>query len=377
MISFTIDAGVFALKQKTENLDEEYKNIQQFVSNMFYLQFLDKCPSVTVSYMNLNGLVHDSLMPAEIRPRIAKIINSSFKLNNYSNELIDFFDKIHNKINKKGKIGIYENIFDKEKKIPDRKYNDITYNYGNYPFHKEKNLSKIFKRYLGLLSEMNCEFYSDNNNYMVLSGNAPNIKENITMCYRNFKQSMVNIIGVQKTGAICKKINSKTSTDNVNDNLVIGRKVNYKEIEEKKCLKNNIYIKLYNYMKSMNEIINIINNNKINCDNEKLVLMINAHGCLCSQDNENYSIRNCPHRIFEDENGQSGFFDLHLKPITETKEKSYSYTLGGIDYNSTFRIFFKLVNQKFLVGWIGTHQITCFNCDEKTKAKCNKKPLSP
>ena len=49
MINFTIDASVFYLEQENDDLCEEYKNLQQFILNIFYLQLLDTQPSVTVS----------------------------------------------------------------------------------------------------------------------------------------------------------------------------------------------------------------------------------------------------------------------------------------------------------------------------------------
>jgi len=391
MISFTIDTSIFALPQKDDNIEIELKNLQYFITNMYYLQHLEKCPSVTVSYMNHipKILLNNKFNPIQnnLFQRI-KDIKCYTSLNHHNPDIIEFFKEKYRKIIRdsyidettkekiytKGKIGIYENIPERNED-PSLKYRNILYDKKIYPKEYKKNFSINFKLYLGFIGELNSKYLSKNN-YLVISGDKYFSKEKVTLCFNEFKETEINIVGIQQAHKTCptpflKNIDEVISELNNYHNIIIGQQVtidniikniNFNENNDKTS-KNNFLIKIYHYLKTLKEICEIINNEKIQIDNKELVFFANSHGCLCSPDNPKYE--KCPRktRHFQSSEGTEEYFTLHLKPITYNKKSD--------NKNLTRRIYFKWENNKILVGWIGEHLQSCSNEPESECVKIN------
>jgi len=216
MINFTIDTSIFALPLESDDRKTELKNIQNFITNMFYLQFLEKCSSVTVNYMNNipKILLTNKINPKDLLRRIKEIKNYA-ALINYNPDILDFFQEKYKKINGsyiekstqekifvKGKIGIYENIPDRETD-PAIKYRYISYNKSIYPKEYRKKLSNNFELYLGFLAEINNAYFAKKDNYIVINADTNTINAKVTLCFDNFRKSEVNIIGIQKADELC------------------------------------------------------------------------------------------------------------------------------------------------------------------------------
>ena len=380
MISFTIDSSVLAIPQEDNNIEAEFINLQCFLLNINNLYSLEKMSSITVSYMN--GIKFSLL---NIRERIQKLKENNKILNFNNPDILEYYHKTLKKIlprkhcvNKlgherfqKGKIGIYENIPDRDSDPPQKR--NISYNKSIYPVEYKKYLS-TFEKYLVFIAELNIRFDSENVNYIALSGNKSLSKEVVSMCYDGTRQSRVNIIGIQKFNKLSQDEKYSSIEDALSEitkshseNLIYGNK--YKD-NFNKYINNNTFIstRLFNYLKTLNEIVNIIKEKEIIDDNE-VNKLVNAHGCLCSPDDEIY--KNC-RNLYRHFNNKNEYFTLHLKPTTETTNKVNTYTLGGEEYNSTIRIYFKKKNKKILIGWIGKHPTTCYDCNKKHI--CNNPP---
>jgi len=157
MISITVDTSIFALPPENNDLDIEYKNVNRFYSNMQMLQLIEKCPSITVSYMNKipDYLFINSFFPEKyIKQRTNKLKERNYSFNLSTNTLCDFYYSFYLKLCKvnKGKIGIYENIPDRVNDPDENKYKNIVYDRKIYP-EEFKNLSIRFETYLGFLAE--------------------------------------------------------------------------------------------------------------------------------------------------------------------------------------------------------------------------------
>ena len=398
MISFTIDTSVFALPPKNDILDIEYINIQRFISNMYYLQNLEKCPSVTVSYMNYipKNLVENNFYPRDIGHRIQEIKKYK-KLVNCNPDILFFFhekykkiipirivDKLSNtEIVKKGKIGIYENIPSRETD-PEIRYKNITYSNKIYPYEFGKQLSNSFEIYLGFIGELNSKYASKNSNYIVLAGDFQNISEKIVLCYDQFKESEVNIIGINETINLCQNCKFTNLTEVLKEvtqfnNLMFGTQVNASNVISNMNFENCNEItesdfsnKLYHYLYTLNQIAGRIENLSLTSIEEK-VFLINTYGCFCSPDSNIYE--KCPikTRFFMDQEGNSKYFYLHCKPFT--------YSVKSINNSLTRRIYFNYENNKILIGWIGKHPQSCSNDLNSECVKCScpnipKKPLA-
>jgi len=397
MISFTIDTSVFALKPKDDDPEKESENIQQFVSNMFYLRRLEECPSVTVSYMNwtVKRLLEHKLMPKDLKPRIEEAKKSN-PIDNYDVDLINFFNDIYGRIRnysetdkktqekkiRKGKIGIYENIPDRDSD-PDIKYRNISYTNKIYPFDKKKSLSNLYKQYLGYIAELNDTCFSECENYVVIGGDMATYQENVGLGYNNFKESKVNIVGIQKTDAILPKMKLRNVTDafneitNIKDSkIAYGQGVTLENVKQNMGFdgisaldkdKNNevsesyFSIKLVYYMKTLNNIAAIIRDREMS--DREWELFTNAHGCICSPDSGIYE--KCPlkTRHFKNSLGHAEYFSLHMKPITFRKKNNLS--------ELTRRIYFRQNGNQMLVGHIGKHLLSCGNKEpDCVKANC-------
>jgi len=359
MISLTIDASVFALKQEDSDPEEEYKNIQRFITNLFYLQYLEDCPSVTVSYLTLKYLPLDFLDPVNLLPRIKKVRG---KLKYYSHELLDFY---HDKFSEivKCSTGIYKNIYPEIKDI------HITFDESNYPFTGNKKIFIRFKRFLGFLAELNSKYFSDDVNYIIIGKNSLQKQGNTALFYDK-RPCKVNIAGLREIYEIQKKAGCeiyeiqdiKTEIINKPDgNLSLGQAVSFDEIGQKVSSQPFIQTKLYFYLKALDSIAGILQDKNINFNEEEIKYMVNAHGCLCSPDNDIYGICEYKYRHFENKKGHPEYFSLHLKPVTEYKNDN--------DNNSTVRVYFKTEEQKFLIGWIGIHPKTCYKCEKQPECE--------
>jgi len=376
MISLTIDPSIFILPPKIENVETEYQNIKIFLSNINIIRVLERYPSITISYINKLKyfLKKSNCFPDndELYERINLLRrnNCTFELsieetlNYYIEDLSKSLSKQNNE-----KSGIYKNIpdidVDKEEK-----YKNIIYNRSVYPYeYKEYYILKgIFKKYLGFIAELNYNYSSEKSNYIVISGDKKH-KQEVIMKFNGNNKVNVNIIGIQK---IKEEIHERKCSDikkelpNIKElhskNIIYGNGI----IDENfpKYINDDISTKLYYYLNTLNDITKIINEKNIN-DEKILMFLINAHGCLCSPDDEIYKKCCFDYRHFTNDIGEKEYFTLHLKPITETINKANTYTLGGEEYNSTIRIYLKLKNQKILIGWMGKHPKTCFDCDKK------------
>jgi hypothetical protein len=400
MISFTIDTSVFALPPKNNNQEIEYKNIQRFITNMYYLQYLEKCPSVTVSYMNHipKNLVIYRINPNDITYRIKEIKKYAPLINN-NPDILDFFNEKYREIIqrpykeqmtektifRKGKIGIYENIPGKDTD-PEIKYKNISYDNSIYPDEFKKQLLSYFELYLGFIAGLNNKYFSKDCNYIVISGDLLNLNEKITLCYDQFKVSKAHIIGIQKTSKLCPNIIFNNISDVINEfekcnNLLLGQQTVISNIEENIQFDNSannitskkdFSNKLYHYLNTLNDLVEIINRENI-FDTGELNFLLNSHGCFCSPDSKVYE--KCPMKVrhFNNNKGVDEYFTLHLKPITYNRKSEHR--------NLTRRIYFKLKDDKVLIGWIGEHPQSCSNepDSECAKASCPfqpKKPLS-
>jgi len=375
MISFTIDVSVFALPPKNNDPLIEYENIRIFITNMLHLQYLEKRPSVTVSYINniskklfKNKTI--SLFTSDLTVRIQNlnkpgIINNRIILDFFRKKCKEISLKKDNKTRKliRGKVGIYENILSKNADAdPERKYKNISYDKNIYPNEFKKQLSSVFEIYLGFLAELNKKYSSKNSNYILISGDKDNAMEKITLCYDQFNQSEVNVLGIHKASGLYH-INKLLDSSNILakiqkfNNLILGQQITQANIVDgisfNDCNEEKDYFnKIYYYLDTLNNITNIVNSNiALNNDNE-LVFLLNSHGCFCSPDYDNY--KKCPakFRHLKDSNGVDEYFTLHLKPITYNKKFS----------DLTRRIYFKLEKSKILIGWIGKHLQSCSDC---------------
>jgi len=378
MNSLTMDTSIFALPPENENIDLEYKNIKTFLTNLEILQYLEKkCPSITINYMNkipetLSKINNDS---SRIKKRIYRLKDNDKELEYSSIALLEYWKNIYIKLcydienNRKGKIGIHENIPDRNNDPDEGIYREIIYNKNIYPEKYGNNLLKTFEKYLGFIAELNYKYFSENDNYIVISDNLQKYKIEIKMCFSNNKISNVNIIGMQNVINLFDN-NEIINLDKIkklfisNANIIYGYDVSININKELSNKNNNYLSKIYNYLSTTDLIVNIIREKNMNINNEEeWTRLINSHGCLCSPDNEKYI--KCPlkTRHFKNEQGIKEYFSLHLKPITYSKKYDHK--------NLTRRIYFKWVKDKFLIGWIGEHPKSCSNEPESECVKIN------
>jgi len=393
MISLTIDPSVFALPPKEKDLEVEYKNIVRFLSKINILQKLEKCNTVTVSYMNKipDYLQLDGWYPNDMHDldfRIRKLLNSNLKFELNTEAVLDFYKStIAKQFGKKkysgikGKIGVYENIPDKNND-PNKKYKNISYDKTLYPSKLEKVLF-LFETYLGYIAELNQRYFSMDVNYIVTSGKT-RVPLEITMFYDKAQVSHVNIVNIQKAMELCRgnthgNIESTfIELQNTADNINYSKIITISEIKKKMGLarstnsdirKNtavseaDFSTKLYSYIKTLDDIANVIIKNDMKFKNiQDLVVLVNAYGCLCSQDGKHYA--KCP--IKARHFGEEDPFSLHLKPIT--------YDIRDELSDLTRRIYFKWLGKekKFFIGWVGEHPLTCTNDKDSDciKIKC-------
>jgi hypothetical protein len=411
MINLTVDPSVFAIPARFENnLEKEYNNIQRFISNVNAIRILEECPTVTINYVNrikirLDECDYHCDNDLEKRIEILKIKQLDFAM-----PIKVILEYYYENISKKLRItdlknknrGIYVNIPEDDIEYSqNKKYDYIIYDNNVYPpeLGNYYKLVRIFKRYLGFIAELNYNYMSEDEDFIVISG-KDGFRQEVIMCFNENKRSKVNVIGVQTAIKLIKKNENMDNIEQAmsminekySDYLAYGKDVSLDKIKvsiDKLVVKfpllktqsnsDNINIsgdkliatRLYHYLKTLNNTINVIK--KKNIEEEKdLVFLLNAHGCLCSLDEE-YKKKNCPHRRFKDDEDNNDYFNLHLKPITETEFKTDFYRLGGSDFNNTCRIYFKLRNQKILIGWIGKHPQSCIDCEDKGCMNINKK----
>jgi len=388
MTNLTVDPSVFALPAKSVDLDKEYNNLIRFISNVNAIRMLEECPTVTINYVNRIKKrlgEYDYCCDNDLKKRIELLKNNETKTFNFSmpiKEIIEYYDE---NISKKLSItdpnnnsrGIYINIPENEDIEYSTDYNKVIYDRYVYPseFSSCNNLKGVFKKYLGFIAKLNYDYLSKNENYIVISGKKYFSPE-VTMCFNENKKSKVNVIGVQKA---IKLINRNEYISNIiqeistinkeyNKYLIFGNDVSFNNI--KGGNKEFVSTRIFQYIKNLNNIVNIILEKNIS-DDHNLIFLLNAHGCLCSPENDIYNGNKCRYRVFKDNENNELFFSIHLKPITETASKTYTYTLGGLDFNYTCRIYFMLKNNKILIGWIGKHPLSCDDCIDKPQCMKN------
>ena len=388
MISITIDASVLALPPENDDLELEYWNINQFYLNIFYLRILEKCPSITVSYMNKipDYLQLNSYFPENLKRRTSNLIYYNYKFNLSTQELEKYYtEEIRKKLfsglkdGKIGKLGIYENIPRNYSGLDENKYRNISYDKTIYHL---KELQNNFEIYLGYISELNSNYHSEDENYIAINVNNVCMSLEIIMRFDNNKKSRVNIIGVQNTQKIIQNkefANIKSAFEEIKTNhslnLNYGNKISVKEIKQNIGIDENsqesesdFAIKLYWYLLTLNKVMDIVKNHQINIRNDDdFTLLINSHGCLCSPDSKIYKQCKFRSRYFINDQGNEEYFSLHLKPITYNKKSD----LG----NFSRRIYFKLDNMKILIGWIGRHLLSCSDCEKITECHTWKESI--
>ena len=375
MINLTIDASILAIPSKNNDLYIEYENVQRFLQNINALRLLGKQPMITVSYIDgikyyLNdNNVYPGNDGCDLKERIENLKKNKFTFNLSTPEILNYFyEELSKILSKNKKTGIYQNIPDTP--IDDHsmkiKYNNIQYNDMIYPdeYKNKQNLVDVFRKYLGFIAELNYNYLSNKENYLVISGNKEKVEEEIIMKFNNFNKSNVNIIGIQRAEELIKKDCRDAGKELLDiskkyNNMIFGHQIIVENIAKSI---NDEYIqrRIINYLSTLNDLVKIIQQKNIN-DEKDLKYLFNAYGCLCSPENEKYIY--CPEKLrhFKNENGNEEYFSLHLKPITETKNRN-TYTLGGDEFNSTCRIYFKVKNEKILIGWIGKHPMSCIDC---------------
>ena len=396
MISLTIDTSVFELPRKAKQLESFFLRIEK-------LYELEKDNFLTVSYMNnipinlrcvksvfdrkrkkyINGIDVN-----EIRTRLSNIVQPTkeecAEENIYEILIEKYIEKYIYKLKKicpnkpkekrtKRKIGIYENIPERNKDL-DKQYGNIRFNpniYVNKP--KLPILFNTFKKYLGYLAYLNDKYASEDVNYIVL-GVEKGKKETkrVEVSMKNNKKTTVNVVGIDKMSADLPQEKEKKfeSLDAVFEKpqrcfnqIDFGEDVNpdtfsrvLAPTQEEKAQRAQ---KVFLYLKTLNEIVAIINEKNTSGENiasdENIVELMNAHGLLCSPEDmaKGYSEFNCLHRTFDNGAKEKKLFNFHLKPVTTKREDKGSVRIY-IAWDSK--------RKKMIVGWMAYHPPKCSDC---------------
>ena len=416
MRNFIIDASVFALPARSEDVNTEKDNLCTLMNNYLSLKILRKNDSITISYMNKillllrkNNLLHTrSQINSRIKELLAKM-PECHEIDIDSPIFEDWDEFLFYKITpgnpiknsatsnvRKGRIGIFNNIPDRDTD-PDDNYITKTIKKGKknvYP-HLPQDFINTFKKYCGYMADLNQKYYCYENNFIVLGKNFQNMeKENVNITLNEngtYVQSCVAIVGIGKANTLCPpKIKFESLTDACNEakenedfsaKLDFGGEITNENIKKDLSSQAGPPEKIYGYLETLCQVTDIINNKNINITNDNTVIeMLNAYGLLCSYDDNKYSNYKCIYREFEDKMGNKLFFNVHLKPSTYTYIAPDEYDVNnennaiGSKYASkyTVRVYlhWNSGEKKFIIGWIGHHPPFCKNCvNNKCQAK--------
>jgi hypothetical protein len=389
MTSLTIDTKVLMPPAKADDLD-------QFKQGILNLWDLEEDESVTVNYMNhipgnlgfmkktvKNGVEMYYIDEDKIKNELLELDPSGeFGLDNwffedYINKLMAIRPKpLHSKgKNKKGKLGVYENIPERNRD-PGEEFSALGVDPGMYSDKKEQVHFAVFCNYFGYLAYLNDKYGSGRENYMVLGAenraldaqpvNVKTAKEN--------REAPVNVVGILKAPNVCRRAEEKEfksllpvleeAKERFCGQLVFGRDVNHNSLTDGlNNLTEKESKKVFLYLETLNEVVKIINGMNLNneiANDKNIIEMLNAHGLLCSpeaEDTMKYGFRKyrCVQRTLDNGMGKKILFDFHLKPLTGRKSDH------TFDPEHTVRIYFVWNNslKKISIGWMGRHLTEC------------------
>jgi len=397
MINFIIDTSVFSLPSKSNNPETERDYLNTLIKNMKSYKRIERNNSITISYMNKIPVMlrenNHFVNKGGIRERINELLikrNENLEEIGHDSVLFEDWDSILIKINKrklkntdkyvKGRIGIFKNIPNREKDFPDdhifyQKWNERKDLYPKLPnvFYKK------FEVYCGYIAYLNHTYFC-NNNFIILGNNQGNMDKKDINVPINDKNILViqkvSVIGIRKAENLClPKIEAGNLQDvcrkvieKFSGNLEFGAEVNNTNIIKNLSPCAGPPEKIYRYLETLSNVYKLIINKTVNISNDYIFIeMLNAHGLLCSLDNEKYMVNKCECRKYKDKFNKKLLFNIHLKPVTYTN-KSYdpeyddeTYTMAS---EFTVRIYIKWDNsrKKIVVGWIGHHPSSCEDC---------------
>jgi len=397
MLNFIIDTSVFVLSEKSVDPNIEKDNLCMLRKNIAYLRKLRYNNSITISYMNkilLQLRSNNHFFNAnEINSRIKELLNKNpaFQaeigmdgvFDNWNEllftEITPKKDKYRPGIIRKGKIGIFTNIPDRDSDPSDDYINKSTLSGGknSYP-QLPQDFFITFKKYCGYIADLNFKYYSFDNNYFILGCNYGNQKmKNITVTLnknRTYIQSSINIVGIQNAEALCPpKLEIKNLTtacteaiNKFSKKLDFGNDINNNNIQLDLLPIAGPPETIYRYLETLHHVSGLFVKKSINIQNEKeLVEMLNSYGLLCSPEDKKYAKHKCKYRQFLNKLGRKQFFNIHLKPATYNNN-TLGHTLGGSKGSVRIYLDWDNSNKKFVLGWIGHHLPICSNCVNTT-----------
>ena len=399
MINIIVDTSVFMLPQKQIDPLSYFKKFWD-------LNKLNKNYAVTLSYMNNisdNLGIHIKIITKKIQGRnitqidyenvfnnlgLKKDINFSYNTKAFENYLnllrIITSKQIKNK-KKNGKIGIFENI-------PERDIDpgiDYEANDFNKNIYLDKNrwplLFSVFKNYLGYIAFLNKTYGSSHRNFLLIGDVVNTLPlQTINVKSLNVKKGyIVNIVGFNNLkdinfNRLYKSYNSLSSVideakERFSNQIEFGKNVNHHTLDNDLKLDSNDCNKVFLYLETLSKVVKLIKY-KYTLDNidfnDKIVELMNAHGLLCSpEDNDTwyyYKKYKCKERTFDSGADDPELFNYHLKPLTSP---IYS------NNKNTVRIYimWKEKIKKIWIGYIGKHPSNCAKKDyygKYTESNC-------
>jgi len=399
MLNFIIDTSVFSLSPQSDDVNTEKNNLCLLVNNITSLKKLQKNDSVTVSYMNeIFPLLKNNRYlskKSQIKSRISDLLSRKPEyyteigqdeptLENWD----DFLYVISPKevktekryIRYKGKIGIFNNIPDRDRN-PSEGYIRTTDLAGANKIYPKlpHDFLKTFKKYCGYIADLNIKYQCFDNNFIVLGEYSGILEKNsysiILSKGINYIQSRISIIGIQNAETLClQKMEYKDmktacieAIKEFSKRLDFGKEINDNNIQANLFPIAGTPERIYRYLETLYNISELIVNESINIINDvELIELLNSYGLLCSPEDEKYEKNKCKYRKFLNKLGKKQFFNIHLKPSTSKynapDENDINYTLAS---KNTVRIYLNLDNseKKFFLGWIGHHPPFCKDCD--------------
>jgi hypothetical protein len=424
MTNLTIDTTVLMLPTKANNLKRFLKGNIAFLRTLEKDE-LEKYESVTVNYMNhipgnLGFMVKgtDKKGDEKYTVDIAKIRLKLLKLDTtgefgYRNPLIEYYigkliaicPKPLNpkKKNLKGRLGIYGNIPGRHRD-PDEEFRALDMDPGIYP-NRGPVLFDVFRNYLGYLAYLNDKYVSDTENYMVLGAEKRNmdVQPVKVKTAKENREASVNIVGIGKALGVCRHTEGKKFESLIPvleeakkrfcNQLAFGQGVHHSSVTEGLKLTEEESKKVFLYLKTFNEVVKLINERNLNTEN--IIEMLNAHGLLCSPEDEKtmeygYRKYKCAQRTLDNGMGETILFDFHLKPLTKNKfpDQPYNKSKNPSDPEHTVRVYFVWNDEskKIGIGWMGHHLPECAKKNDDDDAytesdcpytDCPNNPLSP
>jgi hypothetical protein len=404
MLNFIVDASVFALPAKSEDAFIEKEYLCSLKNDITELRKLHNTDSVTISYMNKillalrenNSLYSKNDINRRIKELLVKMpeYNKEIGLDSVIFEDWDkfLFNRITPKATKdaitgnyvirKGKIGIFNNIPDRDNDpSDDYMVNTDIKDEGNIFSEMPDCFSGVFRRYCGYMADLNQKYHSYDSNFIVLGGNYRNLeKKNLTITLDKKgtnAQSYVTIVGIEKAETLCPpKVNFKTLDDmytkaqKFSEQLDFGGSITNNSIAKDLSPQAGPPGRVYRYLEALKNVFKIVIDIP---DDNTMIEMLNSHGLLCSSESGKYLANKCIYREFTDRKGKKIFCSIHLKPSTYTyiapEEEDENYTLAS-KYTVRIYLYWNGTEKKIIVGWIGHHPPFCKDC---LNTKCQVK----